>query len=283
VNDTVARSRLAACEGISERDGPSTLEVRFDRRQFIGSLGAILAGCGADTTLQSVSVADRNLAFDGNSLTYGFTEAPGGRVSAPYPNQVVADAKNYGLVGVDWTRMLESGVDAALSDRPNVLVCWETTNTATELYMANGLNAPFVTANAQGASTYMRARRAAGWDRIVLLSSIPRESFSFKEISEEDREAMNRTLIACDHDMQSNYQAYGADTYVNLRDGPMNFLANGWTFVGEQSGFNQLAKLYGDGGFWLPAMYEPPGRRIHLSDGGYQFIAQRVAETLSRS
>lgn len=248
-------------------------QIIMNRRRLIMSLSAVLAGCGS-----GIDPPPTNLAFDGNSLTYGFMEAPPGRVSKPYPSQIVAAPKNYAVSGVTWDEMAASSEvdDAMVAGAHNTLVAWETTNTACIAY-AYGRD--YVSANALGATTYLQARRAAGWNRIILLSSIPREAL-LAAISDEQKIVMNGALLACDDDMAVNYLAYGATDYLNLRWGPLDFIGNGWTFGGNGSGFDALASIYGDGGFWLPSAQEPPGHRIHLADGGYALIAQLVKQRL---
>lgn len=273
-----------------------------NRRQFVAAFSAALAGCAGNQPFFNSSV---NVAFDGNSLTYGaVTETT--HVSDPYPSQVAAlppmagsgasggKLTNFGVNGTTWTDMstlAPNALDKALiPGSTNILIAWETINTVANAYSSGyGTSsfASYVTLNASDCGAYVAARRSAGWSIILLISSIPHERFLLAVQIAPDVPALNQILIACDEDMR--IRRYGADGYIDLRyGGPFDFVANGWTFeVGTypggpltDSGFDQLAYIYGDGGLWLPAAIQPPGSRIHLSNGGYAIVAERVAKGL---
>jgi hypothetical protein len=264
------------------------------------ALSAALSGCGTDQSASHPFLnCSVNIAFDGNSLTYGSLN-PTTHVSEPYPSQLAAlppmagsgtsggESTNFGVGGSTWSDMTArapAGLDTAVVlGRTNLLIAWETINTVAAVWLdgyGTSSLANYVALNATGCESYVAARRAAGWDMIFLLGSLPHERFLFIP-------PLNEVLAACDEDMRA--RLYGADAYIDLRhNGPFDFTANGWTFdIGTypggpltDSGFDQLAYIYGDGGLWLPAAIQPPGTRVHLSNGGYSIIAERVGEALS--
>jgi hypothetical protein len=297
----------------------------MNRRRFVAGLSAgTLAGCGsgADSDPNAPPAFSLhfspavNVGFDGNSLTFGAAPAEQEltTVSAPYPTQVASlppiagsgasggASTNAGVPGRQWSDMISGGaqgIDTKLvHGKINVLIAWETTNTVGNNYRVGGEFAGqtessiYVDKNANDCTTYIAARHEAGWDRVLVLGSIPRERFQDSDVPQlaSDVPILNQVLLDCDSHMASHYGAYGADIFVDLRAlAPFDFVGHGWTFdVGAypaavtDSGFDQVDSIYGDGGVWLPTALEPAGDRIHLSDGGYAFIAAAVSAALSK-
>lgn len=150
-------------------------------------------GAGAEGTI-SYNPNERQIIFDGNSLTWGVLRDP----ASAFPAQTMAllgkqytwTWRNFGLASQQTTTMV--GVAATRVDplyrkhvSHNILVAWEITN---------DLNAGVAAATAlTNFTTYCAARRAAGW-KVIVLTVLPRTSAS--GTFEADRQTINTSIRA---------------------------------------------------------------------------------------
>lgn len=208
-----------------------------------------------------------NVVWDGNSLVYG-VGATGGQT---LPVQVAALAPmagsgaavtNCGISGQRWSAMTSGAVDvdgAWQSGKTNVLICWETTNSACN---TPGLSAAQIISDI---TTYIAARRSAHPWVIVGLTTIPRETSGLMT-SQAERERLNGIMSEVDAAMKAGQLDF--DAVVDVRQPGSAFAFSGYTTADF------------DGSGWIWAELSP--NRVHLLNAGYAIIAGYVADALKR-
>lgn len=202
--------------------------------------------------------SNTNIVFDGNSLVFGQ-----GALVSNMPTRVMATAPfvgsgaamaNVGISGQSWRMMngLDTGsvsdVDGAwVSGKFNILVAWEATNSIA--YYGRT-----VSECVQDCVDYIAARKAVHPWRVVLLTTIPRNN------------ALDSSLRAWDALAKANYRAWGADVLIDVRRELLNFSGE------NDASFSSTQPLWSEGAApW-----------VHLTDAGYQMVANWVAEGLRR-
>ena len=206
-----------------------------------------------------------NVVWDGNSLVYG-VGATGGQT---LPVQVAALAPmagsgatvtNCGISGQRWSAMTGGATDvdgAWQAGKTNVLICWETTNSACN---SPGLSAAQIIADI---TAYIAARRAVHPWVIVGLTTIPRETSGLMT-SQSERERLNGIMSDVDAAMKAGQLDF--DAVVDVRQAGSVFAFGGYTTADF------------DASGWIWAELSP--NRVHLLNAGYAHIADYVATTL---
>ena len=208
-----------------------------------------------------------NVVWDGNSLVYGVGSTGGQTL----PTQVAALAPmagsgaavtNCGISGQRWSAMTSGATDvdgAWQTGKTNVLICWETTNSACN---TPGLSAAQIISDI---TAYIAARRAAHPWVIVGLTTIPRETSGLM-MSQSESERLIGVMTIVDAAMRAGELDF--DAIVDVRQPGSAFALAGYT----------TADFNGSG--WIWAELSP--NRVHLLNAGYAIVAGYVAEALKR-
>jgi len=161
---------------------------------------------GMKTATTNFLTENLNIVCDGNSLTQG----QGGTPYPTYLSGLVQNAviQNFGVGGQTTSQMSSDAVTQidTLIDikKKNILVAWEIGN---DIYF-NGN----VTTACNNFKSYCDARRAAGWQKIIVINCTPRgQSTSFGDTSIQ----FNQKLVDANSWLSSNYQTF-ADNLIDL-------------------------------------------------------------------
>lgn len=211
-----------------------------------------------------------NLVFDGNSLTYG-TGSTGGQslavqtMAKSWAAGSGATMSNVSFAGRSWGDLISNGsaVDSAyVPGKINVLVVGETTNSV--------FNTSSTAAQAvASAQSYINARLAQNPDwRIVLVTTIPRQTGPQVAANQTALDAANAVLVAADNIMRATYRKMGAVALVDVRSPGSPFNFTGYT----PADFSAVANLYA----------EADGSRVHLTNAGYSLWADMIDLALRR-
>ena len=247
------------------RSRAETLYVNWRAFDAATAIGTLTRTVGAVLGTRWTSAV--NLAFDGNSLlnddgrgqlqTQILDLAPAVGTGVVTANVSIAGQTTRQMNGLDGSSATDA--DAMfVSGKVNILVLWEGTNSVV-------LAGRTPTQAATDLADYITARKAAhAWDKIVVLTTIPREGDA---ASQGVRDTNNANLASYNAYLIANRVALGIDAICDVRQSGSPFNLATYT----------PTDFTGVGAVWQ----ESTPNRVHLNGEGQYIIAGYLSATLS--